>query len=136
VTFSLDTNIISYILRGDKDVADRWCDRVARGNRSVISIIAYYEIKRGLISANATTKLKAFEELCTTLGVSALSLDDVDLASVIYATRKKKGQTIEDADLLIAAQAVARGYTLVTNNAKHFEGIDGLIIENWKEITP
>jgi predicted nucleic acid-binding protein len=35
------------------------------------------------------------------------------------------------ADILVAAQAVTRGYTLVTNNVKHFEGIDGLVIENW-----
>jgi len=38
---------------------------------------------------------------------------------------------IEDADLLIAAQSLNRGYTLVTNNLKHFEGIDGLKLINW-----
>jgi len=38
---------------------------------------------------------------------------------------------IEDADLLIAVQCILNGYTLVTNNVKHFKDIDGLVIENW-----
>jgi predicted nucleic acid-binding protein len=40
---------------------------------------------------------------------------------------------IDDGDLLIAAQAVNRGYTLVTNNGKHFGNVDGLMFEDWKE---
>ena len=131
--YALDTNILSYLLRGDNTVTQRWRYERTQGNKSVIPIIAYYEAKRGLVAANATTKLKAFDRICAALSVDNLSLDDVNVASRIYSERKKQGKPIEDADLLIAAQAVAHGYILVTNNEKHFEGINGLRIVNWSE---
>ena len=43
------------------------------------------------------------------------------------------GAPIEDFDLLIASAAKARDLTLVTDNVKHFKGIEGLRIENWVE---
>jgi len=55
----------------------------------------------------------------------------MDMAADIYAIRKRLGQPIEAADLLIAAQCLSHGYTLVTNNTRHFEGISGLRLDNW-----
>jgi tRNA(fMet)-specific endonuclease VapC len=50
----------------------------------------------------------------------------------IYATLRQSGTTVDDIDLLIAGIAIEYGYTLVTNNDKHFRRIPGLITENWK----
>jgi len=129
--YALDTNIISYILKNNEDVKQRWLQEEARGNPAVIPLMVYYEIKRGLLSAKATTKLAAFERVCATLWVEDLSVGDMDIAAEIYATRKRQGKPIEDTDLLIAAQAVNHGYTLVTHNTRHFKEIDDLIIEDW-----
>ncbi|WP_442938665.1 hypothetical protein [Nostoc sp.] len=41
------------------------------------------------------------------------------------------GQTIAEFDLLIASVALAENYTLVTNNTRHYERINGLKLENW-----
>jgi tRNA(fMet)-specific endonuclease VapC len=41
------------------------------------------------------------------------------------------GQPIGGNDLLIAAQAVALGYTLVTDNEREFARIDQIACENW-----
>jgi tRNA(fMet)-specific endonuclease VapC len=41
------------------------------------------------------------------------------------------GRPIGGNDLLIAAQAVALGYTIVTDNEGEFARIDGLLRENW-----
>ena len=38
---------------------------------------------------------------------------------------------IGDMDMLIAANVLSRGCTLVTNNEKDFKNISGLKIENW-----
>ncbi len=43
----------------------------------------------------------------------------------------KAGKKIEDFDLLIGCAAKARGLTVVTHNRKHFEHIEGLLIEDW-----
>ena len=36
-----------------------------------------------------------------------------------------------DMDMLIAASAIAGGFVLVTNNVRHFQRINGLVVENW-----
>jgi tRNA(fMet)-specific endonuclease VapC len=42
-----------------------------------------------------------------------------------------KTTTIQDRDLLIASTALAHGYTLVTNNTKHFQRIKELVLLDW-----
>lgn len=43
----------------------------------------------------------------------------------------KKGQTLDDFDVLIASITLSHGGVLVTNNQRHFERIEGLQLENW-----
>ena len=38
---------------------------------------------------------------------------------------------LRDADLFVAAVALEKAEVLATGNAKHFERIEGLKIENW-----
>ncbi len=52
-------------------------------------------------------------------------------AAGIYASLRNQGETIGDADILIAATAKVNRLTLSTNNLKHFGRIKGLEIENW-----
>ncbi|MDR1472718.1 MAG: PIN domain-containing protein [Synergistaceae bacterium] len=129
--YALDTNIISYILRGNEDVKKRWRRGELNGRQSVILLIVYLEIKRGLLAAGAKNKLAAFELMTAELGVDVLTVEDVDLAASLYSECKGQGRLMDDADLLIAAQAISRGCTLVTNNTKHFEGLKGLLLTNW-----
>jgi len=129
--YALDTNIVSFLLRGDAAVAARWRHERLAGNPSTIPIVVYYEAKRGLVYSNSTTKLKNFEQLCSSLGVDDLSVEDADAASRVYSELRKIGRPIDDSDLLIAAQCLTRGYTLVTNNTKHFENVVGLSLEDW-----
>ena len=54
-----------------------------------------------------------------------------DLAASLYANLRKKGISIGDADLLIAAFTLENEYILVTNNVRHFENIVGIRYVNW-----
>ncbi|MEA2043264.1 MAG: hypothetical protein U9N85_12045 [Bacteroidota bacterium] len=45
--------------------------------------------------------------------------------------QKKKGQLIDDFDLLIGSSAIANEMILVTRNVKHFNRISDINIENW-----
>ena len=131
--YALDTNIISHILRGDKGVKQRWRQEESEGNRSVIPLMVYYEIRRGLLANDANNKMHAFEELCAVLGINDLTVADTNKASNIYAIHKKKGTLIDDTDILIAAQCITHRYTLVTHNFRHFERIEGLQLVDWVE---
>ena len=43
------------------------------------------------------------------------------------------GKRVDQFDLLIGATAIHHGLTLVTSNTKHFERIEGITIENWRD---
>jgi tRNA(fMet)-specific endonuclease VapC len=43
---------------------------------------------------------------------------------------RKQGRAVGDLDLLIAATCLEHGLTLLTNNRRHFEMVDGLSIES------
>ncbi|MDP2842157.1 MAG: hypothetical protein Q8O06_00780 [Acetobacterium sp.] len=56
------------------------------GQRIFINAISYYEIKRGLLAANATAQLKRFELLCREFGLVLLDTQYIfDRAAEIYA---------------------------------------------------
>jgi predicted nucleic acid-binding protein len=129
--YALDTNTVSFVLRGNKLIRQRWLSEERSGNSVLIPLIAYYEIKRGLFYANAASKLAAFEQLCKKMIIDDLNVSDVSIAARIYAENRRKGLSIGDGDTLIAAQSISRGYILVTNNTRHFVNISGLKTEDW-----
>lgn len=133
MTYALDTNIISYMLKDDDAVYERYYDTLAHGNLCVVPLMVYYEIRRGLMAFGSYGKLSSFEDLCAELGIDDLTVADMNAAADIYADRKRLGRLPGDTDILIAAQAISHGYVLVTNNVRHFEGIAGLQFVNWME---
>ena len=129
--YAVDTNIISFLLRGNRRLQERVYWEVNSGQGVIVPPIAYYEVKRGLINYHATAKLAAFERLCTLLGVDVMDVETLDKAANIYATLKKVGRLIEDSDIFIAASCLAHGYTLITDNTRHFKLIEELQLVNW-----
>lgn len=131
MTYVLDTNVISAILKGNTIVANKVADAILNGENIFINAISYYEIKRGLLAANAVTKIKKFELLCDKFGLVLLNCRDIfDNAAVIYAKLKQKGQLIGDADILIASVVKFNDFTLVSSDPD-FNRIQDLKIENW-----
>ncbi|MHC5938414.1 PIN domain-containing protein [Nostoc sp.] len=77
MTYLLDTNIISYILRRNATVAKKLRDANRSGQEVFISCITYYEVKRGLLYANATRQLAEFNQFYRKYEV--LFLDDIEI---------------------------------------------------------
>ena len=63
--------------------------------------------------------------------IGEFTTEVLDKAAEIYAVLRSKGKTVEDADIFIMAFCICNGYTLVTNNMKHFSDIDELEVLNW-----
>jgi tRNA(fMet)-specific endonuclease VapC len=131
-TFALDANIISYILKRDEKVISRLHAEQDRGHECVIPPLAYYEVKRGLLSVGSTVRLRLFEDMCRDFTVGTMDTAAWDKAAQIYAIKRQRGSPVEEADIFIAAFCLVGDYTLVTNNTKHFESFDGLDFTNWK----
>ena len=133
--YALDSNIISEIIN-DKTIMERYDKEISQGKEFIIPPIVFYEVQRGLLAKNMLNRLKIFESLCKILEVGEFSRDVWQKAAEIYATLSKQGKPIGgryDGDVFIAAYCIINGYTLITNNKNHFERIDGLHFENWKE---
>ncbi len=131
MTYLLDTNIVSYILKRNV-IVDRKFREVRRLKQDVfISCITYYEVKRGLLAINATRQLVEFNKFCQIYKIILIDdLEIIELACEIYVDLQRKGFTIQEQDILIAATAIARGLTLVSNDSDLLR-VEGLSLDNW-----
>ena len=131
-TYALDTNIVSYLLKGNAVIATRIEQEKNEGNTFVIPPIVYYEINNWLLMNNSKSRAAIFKKIYSVNGITPISKEVLDIASQIYNSLRKEGIMIETADILIAAWCIENGCTLVSNNTKHFSNID-LDVENWLE---
>lgn len=127
----LDTDTLSAVLRGTASAAARARQYLAEHGAFSLSIITRYEILRGLKAKDATTQILAFDRLCAVCQILPLTDEIVVTAADIYATLRKRGESIGDADILIAASALTHGFAVITNNESHFRRVPGLHVENW-----
>lgn len=136
MSYLLDSNIVSYILKRNV-IVDQKFREVRRLKQDVfISCITYYEVKRGLLAINATRQLAEFNKFCQTY--KFLLIDDleiIELACEIYVDLQRRGFTIQEQDILIAATAIARGLILVSNDSDLLR-VEGLSLDNWARIEP
>ena len=70
--YALDSNIISFYLRGNTIVAENMEKAINDGNSIVVPPLVYYEVKRGLASIQATRQMKKFEAFCELFPVGEL----------------------------------------------------------------
>ena len=138
MTYALDINIVSYILRENETivmrenaaVTSRLALEIASDNEIVIPPIVYYEIKRWLSTVGAVKKERMFKRLCAGADMS-IRQSELDAAALIYAELRRKGKSTSDADILIASFCMVNDFILVTNNEKHFADIEDLAYVNW-----
>ena len=131
--YALDTNIISYFIQDNPYVISQFRGVLAAGHSIIIPPAVYYEVRRGFSHKSSGRKERAFVRMCSLYPVGEMSLPIWGQAADIYGYTRKAGNPIEDTDILIAAFCIANGYTLVTNNVRHFNGIKDLKLVNWAE---
>ncbi|HYW20420.1 MAG TPA: type II toxin-antitoxin system VapC family toxin [Nodularia sp. (in: cyanobacteria)] len=131
MSYLLDSNIVSYILKKNAPVDKRFRE-IRRLRQDVfISCITYYEVKRGLLAINASRQLAEFQKFCQIYQV--LLIDDLEIierACEIHLDLKRRGFTIQEQDILIAATAITRGLILVSNDSDLLR-VQGINLENW-----
>lgn len=126
----LDTNTVIYVMR-EKPIAVR--DRfIAHTGQLGISSITYAELNYGVQkSRQRAMNRAALEHFCVRVEILPYTADAAEQYGVIRRDLEASGQVIGPNDLHIAAHAKAADLTLVTNNLKEFERVEGLRLENW-----
>lgn len=130
IKYLLDTNICIYVIkRRPIEVLTKF--NKAAGHLA-ISSITLAELLHGVEKSKHTSKnLQAVEDFCSRLDV--IDYDEKAAAHYgeIRAELERAGKPIGVNDLHIAGHARSLGTTLVTNNMKVFERVDGLRLQNW-----
>ena len=129
--YLLDTNIVSYLMEGNKSVAEKLSRCLTEGNCLKIPGIVYYEIQRGLLYNSSKRLQVLFDSVCNYYGVLHLTNEDLFIAAEQYARLKQAGNMIEDDDILIGSLAIGNDAVLVTNNTKHLSRLQGIQLEDW-----
>ena len=128
--YMLDTDICIYLLKHVPEVLSAFSAKQREG--IAISSITLAELEFGLrkSSGYARNQNKLYKLLAT---VDILPFDDAAACEYgkIRAGLERKGTPIGPLDTLIAAHAKALGITLVTNNIREFQRVEGLKTENW-----
>lgn len=130
--FLLDTNACIAAMRNHPNVVKRM-SAIAPGD-CVISTITSYELHTGVAKCDAPGKEQAKVDLLLST-VIELPFDSraAREAGRIRGLLESQGQMIGPYDVLLAAQALAAGLTLVTDNTDEFARVAGLTLENWQE---
>lgn len=128
--FALDTNSVSYALRGEGRVADRLLS-VSR-NQVALPSVVLYELEAGLAKAGVgARRRKQFDEFMGSLRVLPFAEAEARVAAEIRVELERQGQPIGPHDTMIAATAVRHGAVLVTRNVREFGRVTGLRVEDW-----
>ncbi len=128
--YLLDTNMVIYLQRGIPSVMQKLLVLGRQGVALPSLVVAElaYGVEKSTHQARNRDRL---EQLLLEFNVLPWAHTAMWHYARHFHALRQKGQTIGHMDLLIAAQALAEDATLVTNNLREFERIEGLKLENW-----
>jgi tRNA(fMet)-specific endonuclease VapC len=95
------------------------------------SIIVAAELRYGAAKKGSPRLASRLDAVLGVLDVLPFEAPADTAYAEIRTRLKQTGRPIGGNDLLIAAQAIALSYTIVTDNEGEFARIEGLIRENW-----
>ena len=128
--YLLDTNVVSDLVRNPQG---RVTQRIRDVGETQVctSVIVAAELRYGVARKGSPRLTAQLEAVLGTLEVLPFETPADETYGLLRARLEQAGQPIGGNDLLIAAQTMTLGYTLVTDNEREFSRIDDLSCENW-----
>ncbi len=133
--YMLDTNILIYLIKNKPPAV---ADRVNALDSQAELCMSFFTFAELLMGAERSTRkpdvLRRLDALTRVVPVR-YGLDATICAhyAAQFTRLRAAGTPIGANDLWIASHALADDCTLVTNNMREFERVDGLKLENWAE---
>jgi len=128
--YLLDTNVVLDLIRNPQGVV---AARVREVGEAPVctSIIVAAELRYGAMKKGSSRLAAQLEAILGVLDVLPFEAP-ADAAYGLIRTRlEQAGRPIGGNDLLMAAQAIALGHTIVTDNEAEFARIGSLACANW-----
>jgi len=127
----LDTNIVSYWMRGNLSIINRL--KHYRPKELAISTITLAEILYGIEKSpvKKRERYRKIDSICTELELYPFDEAAAREYAAIRSYLEKKGIPISERDLQIASIAMAINFHVVTHNTREFNRIPKLVVEDW-----
>lgn len=133
MTYILDTNAVSALMKGEASVVERLAATAPADVAIPQPVLA--EIAFGLERLPRSKRRAALQARFDLVCAEIPRAEWTDAVSQTYgrvkATLERRGTRIEDFDAAIAAHALTVDATLVTANLDHMIRVPGLRIEDW-----
>lgn len=130
MTYLLDTNICIYVINQRPAQVLQRLIQVGRESLA-ISTVTVAELAFGIEKSNRPDSRTKLENFLSQFPILDWDQDAAWMYGRVRKSLEAKGQRIGERDLLLACQALALDATMVTNNTREFERVDGLMLENW-----
>lgn len=129
--FLIDTNVCIDIMNDHPpEVIQKFRD-IGVGNICVSSITVS-ELQYGAYKSKQIKKnINRLDEFLSPFEILAYDENASNFYGKIRFQLEKQGTIIEPLDMLIAAHALSKKLTLITNNEKEFKRVKSLKIQNW-----
>ncbi|MFP4373855.1 MAG: type II toxin-antitoxin system VapC family toxin [Spirochaetaceae bacterium] len=131
MTYLIDTNICTYLVREkDPELTQRFEEH--RLYEIGVSAVTVAELQYGVAKSRQMERnRRALLRFLTPFDILPFDDKDAELFGILRARLEAQGSPIGPYDLEPAAQALARGLILVSNNEGEFRRVPGLRVENW-----
>jgi len=129
--YLVDTNILIYLCNSKSITLERRFTNKSAELFFVSSITVgelIYGVKK---SQRQEDNLRAILKILSPFTILDFNSKDGWEYGTIRAELESVGRIIGGNDLLIAAQARSRGLTVITNNLREFNRVEGLNVEDW-----
>lgn len=128
--YLLDTNILSHVIRNPQGRAAQKIVEV--GDQAVCtSIVVAVELWYGAMKRNSDRLTAQVGAVLGAIDILAIASPVERIYGELRARLEREGNQIGGNDLLIAAQSICLGLTLVTDNEREFLRIVELPCANW-----
>jgi tRNA(fMet)-specific endonuclease VapC len=130
VKYLLDTDTCVYALKQNRAVLGELLMRSR--DEVAVSVISEAELRTGAAKSSSPAKtVHLVENFLAPLLIVEFTAEDAVIYAQVRARLERAGTPIGPLDTIIAAQAVSRNLTLVSNNEREFRRVKGLRVENW-----
>jgi tRNA(fMet)-specific endonuclease VapC len=128
--YLLDTNIVSDLVRNPQGKVAEQILKIGE-TKVCTSIIVAAELRYGAEKKKSPRLSAQLEAVLSALEILPFEKPADASYGSTRAQLERAGKPIGANDLLIAAQALTLGYTVVTDNEKEFSRVKHLQFENW-----
>lgn len=138
--YLLDTNVVAELTTRTKPDPHvmAWFRSTARPNH-LLSVITIAEIEAGMVATPDPVRQARYARALAAVRheyrdrIASIGEPEAAAYLTIHKTLKAAGTSIDPPDALIAATALANGWTVATRNIKHMVRTGALVVNPWEQ---